>query len=148
MVEFLAVKRMNGDLHPTNEQGEAYLRGIKQGDIVTINVKRPRNPYFHAKYFALLNLVLKNQEHYKSVEELLVVAKIATGHVDAIQTKRWGTVYLPKSISFAAMDESEFQEMYDRTMMWVFTDVIPGLSITGMDAEVEAELLAFGAPEG
>ena len=142
MARMIAVKRLRG-LYPTDEQGEAVLRNIGQGEIVSIEVKRPRNLAFHRKFFALLQLILENQSHYKSVDDLLDVCKIRTGHCKTVAT-RDGDLKIPLSISFAKMDDAEFADFYERAVAWVVEEVIPGLDRGHLDEEVRAALLEFG----
>lgn len=145
-MKFLAVKRLGG-LQPMDEAGEAALRKVGLGEVVTAEVKRPRNARFHRNFFAMLQIILANQEHYQSLEDLLDVCKLRTGHCRTIQTKQ-GEVKIPKSISFAAMDDTEFSEFYDPACYWVVTEVIPGLERKHLDEEVASRLLEFGRPEG
>ena len=139
----IMVKRL-GALRPTDDSGIEALQKIGDGELVKVSWSRPRNIRFHNKFFAMLGIVLKNQEHYKSMDELLGVCKIQIGHVTVVSTGR-GAVSLPKSISFAKMDETEFSAFYDRAVNWVLSDVIPGLQRQHLDAEVEAELIGFAA---
>jgi len=134
-------------LHPVGDDSEKFLRRLGQGELVLVDAKRPRNLQFHRKFFAMLNLIYDQQDYYKSTDALLAVCKIATDHVDFVATK-YGRVAIPKSISFAEMSEDSFAEFYDRACNWVILEVIPGLRRQDLDSEVEAELLAFGAPEG
>ena len=145
-MKFLAVKRLSG-LQPVDEAGETAMRKMGLGEVLTVEVKRPRNVRFHAKFFAMLQLILANQDHYKSLEDLLDVCKLRTGHCRTIQTKQ-GEVRIPRSISFAAMDDTEFAQFYDRACGWVVTEVIPGLERRHLDQEVAAQLWEFGRPEG
>ena len=133
-----------GALRPTDEQGVEVLRKVWSGEAIKCTITRPRNIKFHNKFFAMLGIVLKNQEHYASMDELLGVCKIRIGHVTVVSTG-YGTEKWPKSISFAAMDETEFSAFYDRAVDWVLREVIPGLQRQHLDAEVEAELIGFAA---
>ena len=141
--DLIMVKHL-GALRPTDEQGVEVLRKVWSGELIKCTISRPRNIRFHNKFFAMLGIVLKNQEHYKSMDELLGVCKLRIGHVMVVQTphgeERW-----PKSISFAKMDETEFSEFYDRAVDWVLRECIPGLQRQHLDAEVEAELIGFAA---
>ena len=145
-MKFLAVKRL-GSLQPADEAGEAAIRKLGLGELVTVEVKRPRNGKFHRKFFAMLQIILQNQEHYQSIDDLLDVCKLRTGHCRAIQTKQ-GEVKIPKSISFSAMDDTEFADFYDRACGWVCNEVIHGLERRHLDEEVAAQLRNFGQPEG
>jgi len=146
MTKFLVAKRLTG-LYPVDDVGAAAIRRFGMGEIISVEVKRPRNVAFHRKFFALLHIILANQEHYKSIDDLLDVCKLRIGHVRTVQTKH-GEVKIPDSISFAAMDDTAFANFYDRACAWVIQDVIPGLDRKNLDEEVRAELLGFGTPEG
>ena len=141
MASFVAVKKLKA-LYPADEAGEAVLRTLAQGELVTLELKRPRNLAFHRKFFAMLQIILQNQDHYKSVDDLLDVCKLRIGHSRKIQTTH-GIVEVPASISFSALDDTGFQDFYDRACQWVITEVIPGLKRHDLDEAVEVELLEF-----
>lgn len=143
MTQPLYFRKELGKLAPADDAAQAALAKIKFGAEVQVEIKRPRNIQFHRKFFAMLNLVYENQEHYPSVDALLTVCKIATGHSEAIKTK-FGIVYLPKSISFAKMTAHEFDEFYGRAVSWVIEEVIPGLERSQLDSEVAEKLSRFG----
>lgn len=138
---FICVNRL-GVLAPCDEQGRDAIAKIGHGKQVLVTVKKSRNPYHHRKLFAMLNIVLQNQDYYKDTEQLLGACKLATGHVDLINTKH-GVVGLPKSISFHSMDQLAFNAFYDRAVQWVVEDVIPGLSARDLDEAVAEALGRF-----
>lgn len=142
-ITLLMQKRL-GSLHPYDDAGTEALSKINPDEIVKITYSRPRNLRFHCKFFAMLGIILANQEHYKTTDELLNVCKLRTGHVTVVQTPQ-GKERWPASISFANMDETEFSAFYDRAVDWMLIEVIPGLARQHLDAEVEAELLGFAA---
>ena len=146
MVKFLVVRKLSG-LYPVDESGAAAIRKFGLGEIISVDVKRPRNVAFHRKFFAMLQLVLANQDHFKSIDDLLELTKLRTGHCHTVETK-YGQVKITDSISFAAMDQDSFNDFYNRAVLWVIDEVIPGLTRQDLDDEVAAQLLAFGAPEG
>ena len=142
-MKFLVVKRLNA-LYPIDETSEAAVRKFGLGEIVSVEVKRPRNVAFHRKFFAMLQIILQNQDAYKSIDDLLDVCKLRIGHFRTINTKN-GEVQIPDSISFAAMDDTAFGDFYDRACNWVVTEVIPGLQRTHLDEQVALELMEFGS---
>lgn len=144
MAEVILRKRLSGVLEPVDDDGKRTLAKFKNGTLIRAQVTKPRNVHFHRKFFAMLNLILQNQEHYKSVDDLLDVCKLRIGHVRVIQTAT-GEERVPQSISFAAMDETAFQEFYDRAVNWMLEEVIPGLRKHDLNQEVEAELMQFAA---
>ena len=139
----IMVKRL-GAIRPTDDEGTEGMKKIPDGSLVKVTWTRPRNIRFHKKFFAMLGVVLKNQEHYKSMDDLLDVCKLSIGHVRIVET-RTARIRLPKSISFASMDETEFSAFYDRAVDWVLSEVIPGLQRQHLDEEVEAKLIGFAA---
>jgi len=143
MTKILMVKKLSA-LYPVDEAGEAVIRKFGLGEIVSVDVTRPRNVAFHRKFFMLLQIILQNQEHYKSIDDLLEVCKLATGHCHTIQTKALGDVKITDSISFAKMDNNSFNSFYERAIQWVIMEVIPGLDRHDLDEEVRAQLVSFG----
>ncbi|KKL59225.1 hypothetical protein LCGC14_2217480 [marine sediment metagenome] len=139
----IMVKRL-GALRPTDDSGTEALQKIGDGELVKVSWSRPRNIRFHRKFFAMLQIILANQEHYKSMDDLLDVCKLRIGHVRIVETAK-GIERFPASISFANMDETEFSAFYDRAVDWVLREVLPGLQRQHLDAEVEAELVEFAA---
>ena len=135
-MEILLRRDFGPVLRPCDEVGERALKQIGQGTVVTCSVKQPRNVQHHRLFFALVSKVFENQEYFKSVEQLVAALKIAIGHVDVIQTKR-GTFTIPKSISFAKMDQAQFSEFYERAVDFVVSEVVPGLGRAELEAEIQ-----------
>lgn len=132
----IVLRRELFGLIPTDEAGETFLRTIKIGECIAVDAKRPRNLQQHRLFWALMQKVYENQEHYKSADEVCTAFKFAVGHVDTLRTKR-GDVQVPKSISFAKMDQVAFQDFFARALDFCVSEVIPGLD----SAELEREVL-------
>lgn len=140
----IMVKRL-GALRPTDDLGIEAVQKIPDESLVKVTWTQPRNIRFHCKFFVMLQIILANQGHYKSMDDLLDVCKLCIGHVRVVKTRTHGEVRLPKSISFAKMDETEFSAFYNKAVDWMLSEVIPGLQRQHLDAEVEAELIGFAA---
>lgn len=126
----------------TDPAAAEWLRKVKHGTYVTIErPKSPRNVQHHRLFFALVNLVFENQEHYETVEHLLTAMKIGLGHCDTLTMKDGGVAYLPKSISFAKMSQEQFNEFYDRAIALVVRHFLPGVTDEEVRRQVE-ELVA------
>jgi hypothetical protein len=99
--------------------------GAEPGEIFTLETIFPRNYKFHKKMFALLSLgfeswepdrkrynyngraIEKNFERFR--EQVLIMA----GHYDQVFSLRGDKMELvAKSISYAAMDDAEFETLY------------------------------------
>lgn len=140
----LMMRKQFDNLRAIDEPGTDALRKLKNGALVLVEVKQPRNPQHHRKLFAMLNIVLQNQDYYKSLDTLLSACKLATGHAEIIRTKR-GDVAIPKSISFTSLSQADFNAFYDAAVSWVVEEVIPKLSRADLEAEVAATLSEFAA---
>ena len=111
------------------------LDSLPIGKEVMVEVKARRNLKFHRKLFALLSLILENQDYYKTIELLLDEVKFRAGYFEINVTHKGQTIAKPKSISFASMDEIEFAEFYKHAV-----DV--GFELCGSE-EMEKEVLNF-----
>lgn len=128
-------------LVPSLPEDEDKLSKWANRAILEVEIKKPRNAAFNRKWRALVGIVLKNQEIYTTEEDLLVEIKLKCGHYTEHITTKKGIIYIPKSLSFAAMDEMEFSVFYDKAI-----DVILQHFIKGTKHEIEEmvrEVLRF-----
>lgn len=95
------------------ENDEESLRSLKPGNMYKCDIRRARNPDHHRKGFALINLIFNSQERYRTVEDLLVELKLMTGWYREHIRPNGELIYVPKSISFADMDQIEFEAFYE-----------------------------------
>lgn len=113
---------------------------LKVGDTVLCSIKRPRNYEFHKKFFALLRLTVTNLPHLIqqqmqifTEEDMLDCLKVELG---LYTTVLHGGKQIIKtgSISFAKMDESEFERFFQRSV-----DVILRIYLRGTDRQALIE---------
>lgn len=138
MARFLAIKSLNS-LRPADELGEAALRKIGHGEVVSIEVKRPRNIKHHRMFWALMGLVHDNidQERYPTVEDLVAAIKIAAGLRTRIELPNGDIGFIPGSIAFHKMDQDEFSKFYDRVCDLIAKHFLPGVNTDDLRREVE-----------
>lgn len=116
---------------------------LRIGDNVLCTIKRPRNYEFHKKYFALLRLTIANLPHLIqqqmqifTEEDLLDCLKIDLG----LFTTRWhGGRQIVKtgSISFAKMDNTEFEKFFTRSVDAILRIYLRGTDRQALIEEVE-----------
>lgn len=116
---------------------------LRIGDNVLCTIKRPRNYEFHKKYFALLRLTVANLPHLIqqqmqifTEEDLLDCLKIDLG----LFTTRWhGGRQIVKtgSISFAKMDNTEFEKFFSRSVETILRIYLRGTDRQALIEEVE-----------
>ena len=111
-----------GFLAPVDDDGLNALAKIPQGELVTVELTRPRNPRWHNMYWHLVGLLLDNSDgqYGPTKESVSDFLKIAVGHVADNGE--------PLSISFKSMEQTEFESFYSRV-----SDVVAGLLSTTPD---------------
>lgn len=98
---------------------------LKDGDYM-VEIKKSRNLDFHKKYFAMLNLVFKNQDKYSDIDDLRHAIMIETGYFKKYYTLQGDLIREPDSIAFHKMDQTEFEVLYQKTIDVVFKYLIRG----------------------
>ena len=99
---------------------------IKQGEIVSAEIKRPRNYRFHKKYFALLNyafgvwepgcLEYKGKPVGKSFDRFREDITILAGYYTLTENIKGEVRAEADSISFGKMEDDEFASLYSKTI--------------------------------
>ncbi|MCZ7836157.1 DUF1367 family protein [Atlantibacter hermannii] len=165
MAQLHLIKQSSGVLIPASVETSDFLHSkCKLGAVLAADFKQVRNPAFHRKFFALLNLgfdyweptggaissnerklvngyarylaayggnegaLMDAAEQYleqvasrritngislcKSFDAYRAWVTIEAGHFDTIQLPDGTLRKHPRSISFASMDETEFQQLY------------------------------------
>lgn len=144
-------------LVPADAEAEALLQRMPRGEVVEVEVKRPRNPRQHRLLMAVLNLVLENTDddlkerlHWVTLEDVLVTAKIRAGHYDRRDIVVDGKCYpvlTPRSIAFASLAQDDFQPIFERIVDWVSKDILPGITRADILAEAENMIGLHGVEE-
>jgi hypothetical protein len=138
-VEVILKKTLRGFV-PAYPDDEEKIKKFKLGSMVKATIKTARNIKFHKKFFALLNVIYKNQEMFDNLDIMRSYLTIKAGFYDATTTDK-GVFVTPKSISFAKMDNIEFEEFYYAIIRVVCSSLIPGLDRADLLNEVDRFLL-------
>lgn len=138
MTRFVARKHL-GSLRPVDDAGEEALSKIAQGDLVMVEVKRPRNIKFHRMYWALVTIVWQQLDEYRypTADDLHAAIKIAAGLRTRIVLPDGTIGFIPGSIAFHKMDATEFAAFFDRVCNLIAKHFLPGVTDAELRAEVE-----------
>lgn len=126
----LYLRKMGGMLFADDEQSKKHLQKIKAGSVISCEVKKPRNIRFHRKYFALLNysfecwnenLIDNSNANFDAFREEIT---IRSGHYTKTIKFNGDVRYIAKSISFARMEELDFNELYSKTIDVILKHVL------------------------
>jgi len=120
------LKAYKGRLIPTNMQAVEDLEALTEGKEYVVEITHPRNLKFLKKYFGLLRagfacwdgpeVEYKGQVLKCSFDSFRDAVTILAGYYD-VQVDTFGKLKrVAKSISFAKMNEVEFEALYSATI--------------------------------
>ena len=137
MVKIACTKHL-GALRPADILADEAFAKIPTGQIVFVEIKRPRNIQHHRLFWALMTVVHDNLDHarYPTVEDLASAVKIATGLRTRIELPNGTVGFIPGSIAFAKMDQTGFDAFYNRVCDLVAEHFLPGVETEALKAEV------------
>lgn len=131
-MSILFLRRVGNVLHAEGDESVCELLKLPMNKSLRCEVKMPRNPRFHALYFALCARIANGIG--SDAETISTVFKYSTGHYDIIRSKKHGELKVPKSISFAKLDNTSFGEFFEKCVQVAFVE-------WGLDAAAFADLL-------
>lgn len=146
-MKFYLVKKANSLFAAAYDTDHEAVKSIAVGELIEVEYKKKRNYQYHKKFFAMLKFVLENcpdvidnntgeiKPLFRSIEQILAYIKLQI-HYDSILINGCET-RLPKSISFSAMDNVEFENFYNKTF-----DVVREI-INIEKQELEQELINY-----
>jgi two-component SAPR family response regulator len=108
------IKNLNGSFTPAYDSDLEIAKKIKVNSFYEFDFKKPRNYLFHKKFFALINLAYHNQDTYNNIDDLREDLIVNAGFYRKTRTMHNETIKKALSVSFAAMDDIEFNDLYSR----------------------------------
>lgn len=125
MTEISLIKTLSGYV-PADQATSEWSEKVKIGSIIHGDFKKARNPAFHRKGFALLNLAYeywvpgeiddKWGAPQKNFDQFRGDLTILAGFYDVVIRLDGSTRIVPKSISFSSMDDAEFEKWYNAVL--------------------------------
>ena len=112
----LLMKHDGTYLCPSSADSVEKYEKLRRGQEYTVEIKQARNPAFHRKAFALLNAMFENQSRIENIEDFRLELKLICKHVREYVRPNGEIVYIPKSWSFADLDEIEFEALYSKLL--------------------------------
>ena len=139
----ILLTKTNATLAPADMHASEYVYKLKPGATLIADVRQPRNPLFHRKFMSLLRVGFEywqpgevDKKHgvpEKNFDQFREDVTILAGfYFPVVRTD--GTVRIKaKSISFASMDEEEFERLYQAILTVLLERVLIGMD----DADIE-----------
>lgn len=127
----LWAKRRGQMLVPISQASALEVERMPEGPLLRVDVVQPRNGKHHRLMWALYGYTAAALNDGPSgrrwtAEDVSTHVKIATGHVTPIRVAD-SVYHVPKSIKYAAMDESEFSVFANRVVDYIRDDLCPWL---------------------
>ena len=133
----LYFRRTLTGLSPADESSAAVLRKVPVGDVVTCEIKRPRNGREHRLYWVMCTAVAINHEQLHDAESVHQVLKMLCGLTDKIALKSTGEiVQIPRSISFGKMSADKWDAYFERARQAVCEHLLPGIAMRELQDEI------------
>lgn len=151
MTELNLFKGQGHTLVAANDESDEYIRTLKAGQMIRAEFRRVRNPKFHRKFFALLDLGF---DHFEPQPfRLAGTGQVITPGKDRDEFRRWVTVLAgyqevigypdgsvrlrAKSIKFSQMDQAEFEGLYSAAVDVLLQKVLQPVSDQWTREELE-----------
>ena len=145
MDEIYVKRDWQNHLIPSDEYSLEIVQKFKKDAPKLITVKGKRNLEFHQKYFVMLQVIYEIQNHFDNFEAMRYWITMKAGYYDTIMAPNGNLIYQPKSVSFAKMDEIEFQKVYDGVIQvaLVHKDICGGITKEDLLKEAESKIMQF-----
>lgn len=127
MAQNILMRRRGGTLVPANSEAAYVLEHVPDGNTVEVRMIRGRSTQQHRLFWAVLDRVAQ-ASRFETAERLLVAIKVSLGRYDLCKLPSGKVVPVPQSISFAAMDQHEFQKFMDDAFALICRDVLPHMT--------------------
>lgn len=150
------VKAPGGYFIPASDVDRDEAEKLKNGVVYTFDAKKERNSLFHRKVLALIRLgfdawdptstiTIRYSEGItpeKDFEKFREDLTIAAGHYYATYSIDGSVTLRAKSISFASMDEIEFEDLFSRFVDVLLRDILSKYTRADIDNIVD-QVLGF-----
>ncbi len=143
------MRREGNKFIPESEFDLEQLEKAPLNVTIKVTYTVPRSLPHHKFFFAMLNIVWKNQREphmFPTVNSLLDAIKIAVGCVREFKDFHGNTHVVPDSISFGKMDQVEFKEFFRSAVNVILTNIIPRCPRKELEQEIY-NMLGEAGPE-
>lgn len=108
-------KTLSGYTPHSDAAKAAWAKG-KPGELIKMDVKRPRNLAHNALYWVILGMVVENSETFDRAEDLHLAIKAALDLGKWIDVGGTRPLFIEQSTSFGAMSQVEFDKFFNDAM--------------------------------
>lgn len=99
----------------------AGLFRLEPGEMVEITTNKARLGWFHRKHMALEQCVFESQEKFDNFEAFRTWLKVGSGFVDWHAGPKGGVIPVPRSISYAKLEQGDMEVVHDNIVAFLRT---------------------------
>ena len=126
----------------------AGLMRLEPGEMVEIRTNRERMGWYHRKHMAMESAVFEAQEKFEEFETFRTWLKVGSGFVTWHAGPKGGVIPVPKSISFAKLEQGEMEQVHADIVAFLRTPhavktLWPKLAAADRELAIEAVLAGF-----
>jgi len=97
------------------------LMRLEPGEMVEIKTHKERVGWFHRKHMALEQRIFESQERFDTFNAFRVWLKVGGGFVDWFPGPKGGVIPVPKSISYAKLEQGDMEKVHDDMVAFLRT---------------------------
>jgi hypothetical protein len=125
------------------------LMKLEPGEMVSIVTHQERLGWYHKKHMALEQMVFEHQERFENFKGFRDWLKVGAGHCDWYPGPKGGIFPVPKTISYAKIEQGEMETFHGNIVDFLRTEhaqktLWKHLSTTARMDMVESILAGFG----
>lgn len=124
----IARKAMFGFVDGLGERGQKQWRRLwnrlmklEPGEMVELRTHQERIGWFHRKHMALESAVFEAQERFEEFEAFRAWLKTGSGFVDWYPGPKGGVIPVPKSISYAKLEQADMEQFHTDAVVFLRT---------------------------
>jgi hypothetical protein len=152
----IARRFLFGFVDGLGEQGKRQWRRLwknimhlEPGEMVDIKTHQDRIGWFHRKHMALEQAIYESQERFENFDAFRVWLKVGSGFVDWFPGPKGGVIPVPRSISYAKLEQVEMEKVHADMVQFVrqphaLKTLWPHLSEAQREEMIETVLGGFG----
>lgn len=92
---------------------------LEPGEILEIKTHQARSGPFHRRHFAMEQTLFESQERFEHFDQFIYWIKVGAGWVTWAAGPAGGVVPIPRSVSYAAADQEEFEDFHHRVVAFL-----------------------------
>ena len=95
---------------------------LEPGEMVELTTLQPRLGWYHRKHFAMEQALFEAQERFEEFESFRTWLKVGAGHVDWFPGPKGGVIPVPRSISYAKLEQAEMEVFHAAAVDFLRTE--------------------------